>query len=56
MFCAVLLLTHTGVRYRRAQEALHGRPSPSNNRADALIAWIGTLAVTLGALSLVFTR
>ncbi|MEU3165489.1 DUF202 domain-containing protein [Streptosporangium sp. NPDC006930] len=49
VFCAVLLLTHTGVRYRRTQEALHGG-HPLDNRADALIVWIGTLAAVAGAV------
>ncbi|MEU4834238.1 DUF202 domain-containing protein [Streptosporangium sp. NPDC023615] len=48
VFCAFLLLTQTGIRYRRAQEALR-RGGPLDDRADALIAWIGTLAVVAGA-------
>lgn len=55
VFCAVLLLTHTGIRYRRAQEALHGS-RPLDNRADALIAWIGTLAAVAGAVAFVLER
>ncbi|MEV6859395.1 DUF202 domain-containing protein [Streptosporangium subroseum] len=55
VFCGALLLTGTGIRYRNAQEAIRGG-RPLDNRVDALIAWLGTLAVTLGALSLVLTR
>ncbi|MER5646599.1 DUF202 domain-containing protein [Streptosporangium sp. NPDC002524] len=55
VFCAVLLLTQTGVRYRRAQEALHGS-RPLDNRADALIAWFGTLAAVGGAVAFVLGR
>ncbi|MEU4405120.1 DUF202 domain-containing protein [Streptosporangium sp. NPDC023963] len=55
VFCAVLLLTHTGIRYRRAQEALHGS-RPLDNRADALIAWLGTLAAVAGAAAFVLGR
>ncbi len=43
-----LLLARTGVRYRRVQRALH-EGSPLDERADAVIAWLGTLAVVLGA-------
>lgn len=52
VFCAVLLLVHTGVRFQRVQEALHGG-RPLDNRADALIAWFGTLAVAAGAVAFV---
>jgi putative membrane protein len=55
VFCGALLLTGTGIRYRNAQDAIRGG-RPLDNRVDALIAWLGTLAVTLGALSLVLTR
>ncbi|GAA3024265.1 DUF202 domain-containing protein [Streptosporangium longisporum] len=50
VFCAFLLLTQTGVRYRRAQEALR-RGRPLDDRADVLIAWVGTIAVTAGAVA-----
>jgi len=55
VFCAVLLLIHAGVRYRRTQEALHGG-HPLDNRADALIVWIGTLAAAAGAVVFVLGR
>jgi putative membrane protein len=55
VFCGALLLAGTGIRYRRTQEAVEGGRR-LDNRLDALIAWLGTLAVTLGALSLVLTR
>ncbi|MGJ6964083.1 DUF202 domain-containing protein [Streptosporangium sp. G11] len=55
VFCAVLLLTHTGIRYRRTQEALHGS-RPLDDRADALIAWLGTLAAVAGAFAFVLGR
>ncbi|MEV8633568.1 DUF202 domain-containing protein [Streptosporangium sp. NPDC051023] len=43
-----LLLARTGIRYRRVQHALHeGRPL--DDRADAVIAWLGTMAVAVGA-------
>lgn len=55
LFCAGLLLTHTGLRFRRVQEALHqGRPL--DDRADALIAWLGTLATAAGAVAFVLAR
>ncbi|GAA2895461.1 hypothetical protein GCM10010517_60210 [Streptosporangium fragile] len=54
-FCGALLLTHTGVRYRRVQEALHGG-RPLDERADALIAWLGTLSAVVGAAVFVLSR
>ncbi|MBB2911652.1 uncharacterized membrane protein YidH (DUF202 family) [Streptosporangium becharense] len=54
-FCGALLLTHTGARYRRAQEALHGG-RPLDDRADALVAWLGTLTVVAGAAAFVLSR
>ncbi|MDP9841359.1 DUF202 domain-containing protein [Streptosporangium lutulentum] len=55
VFCGALLLAGTGIRYRRAKEAVRtGRRL--DNRIDALIAWLGTLAVAVGALGLVLTR
>ncbi|WP_326641815.1 DUF202 domain-containing protein [Streptosporangium sp. NBC_01755] len=55
VFCAGLLLTHTGIRFRRVQEALH-QSRPLDNRADALIAWFGTLATVAGAIAFVLAR
>ena len=47
--CGAVLLARTGVRFRRVQRALHaGRPL--DNRADALLAWLGVLAVIGGSL------
>jgi uncharacterized membrane protein YidH (DUF202 family) len=55
ILCGALLLAGTGTRYRRAQEAVGGGRL-LDNRLDALIAWLGTFAVAVGALSLVLTR
>lgn len=53
--CGGLLLARTGVRYQRVQRALHeGRPL--DDWADALFAWLGTLAVAAGAITFVLTR
>lgn len=47
--CGAVLLSRTGVRFRKVQRALHaGRPL--DNRADALLAWLGVLAVIGGSL------
>ncbi|MEV4217733.1 DUF202 domain-containing protein [Nonomuraea sp. NPDC049725] len=50
--CGAVLLIRTGVRFRRVQQALHGG-RPLDNGADALLAWLGTLAVVAGALTFV---
>jgi putative membrane protein len=55
VFCAVLLLIHTGIRFRRVQEALHGG-HPLDNRVDGLIVWLGTLAAVIGSFAFVLTR
>ncbi|WP_113704406.1 DUF202 domain-containing protein [Nonomuraea lactucae] len=47
-----LLLTRTGVRFRRVQEALHGG-RPIDSGLDALLAWLGTLCAVAGALTFV---
>ncbi|MDF5752367.1 DUF202 domain-containing protein [Spongiactinospora sp. TRM90649] len=50
-----ILLSRTGVRYLRVQRALHeGRPL--DHRADALLAWLGVMAVAVGAIMFVITR
>ncbi|MDP9866816.1 MULTISPECIES: DUF202 domain-containing protein [Streptosporangium] len=53
--CGALLLARTGVRYQRVQRALHGG-APLDERADAVIAWLGTLAVAAGAVLFVLVR
>ncbi|GAA3088614.1 DUF202 domain-containing protein [Streptosporangium carneum] len=50
-----LLLARTGVRYRHVQRALH-EGDPLDDRADAVIAWLGTIAVVLGAAAFVLIR
>ncbi|MFI6457255.1 DUF202 domain-containing protein [Streptosporangium amethystogenes] len=55
LLCAGLLLVHTGIRFRRVQEALH-QSRPLDNRTDALIAWLGTLAAVAGAVTFVLAR
>ncbi|MGW0479576.1 DUF202 domain-containing protein [Nonomuraea sp. NPDC003214] len=50
--CGAVLLIRTRVRFRRVQQALHGG-RPLDNGADALLAWLGTLAVVAGALTFV---
>ncbi len=47
--CGAVLLARTGVRFRRVQRALHGG-RPLDNRADALLAWLGVLAAICGSL------
>lgn len=47
-----LLLTRTGVRFRRVQEALHGG-RPIDSRLDALLAWCGTLCAVAGSITFV---
>ncbi|WP_406313498.1 DUF202 domain-containing protein [Streptosporangium sp. NBC_01639] len=53
--CGALLLARTGVRYQRVQHALHGG-SPLDERSDAVIAWLGTVAFAVGAFGFVLTR
>lgn len=53
--CGAVLLARTGVRYQRAQRALHAGV-PLDHRADALIAWLGTLVVAVGAVVFVVIR
>ncbi|GIH79582.1 DUF202 domain-containing protein [Planobispora longispora] len=53
--CGALLLARTGVRYHRVQDALHGG-RPLDERADALLAWLGSLAVVTGSLAFVVLR
>ncbi|MFC6086411.1 DUF202 domain-containing protein [Sphaerisporangium aureirubrum] len=46
--CGAVLLTRTGLRHRRTEpEGLAADPRP-----DALLAWLGTLAIATGALVL----
>lgn len=52
--CGGVLLARTGSRYLRVQYALHGG-RPLDSRLDALIAWLGTLAVAAGAFVLILT-
>ncbi|MFG1943015.1 DUF202 domain-containing protein [Nonomuraea sp. NPDC048826] len=52
--CGGILLIRTGARFRRVQAALHGG-RPLDHRADAVLAWLGTLAVVAGALVFVLT-
>ncbi len=47
--CGAVLLIRTGARFRSVQRALHGG-TPLNNGMDALLAWLGTLALVAGAL------
>jgi len=53
-FCGGILLIRTGARFRQVQRALHGG-APLNAKADAVVAWLGTLAVVAGALVFVLT-
>ncbi|SDR29102.1 YidH family protein [Thermostaphylospora chromogena] len=50
--CGGVLLARTGSRYMRVQYALH-ESRPLDNRLDALLAWLGTLAVAVGAFVLI---
>jgi putative membrane protein len=52
--CGAVLLARSGVRHRRVQRALHG-DLPLDIRADAVLAWLGVLAVAAGALVFVLT-
>jgi inner membrane protein YidH len=47
--CGAALLARSGLRHRRTQRALRG-DLPLDGRADALLAWLGALAVAAGAL------
>jgi putative membrane protein len=47
--CGAALLLRTGTRFRRVQEALHGGKA-LDDKADALLAWLGTLSVAAGAV------
>ncbi|WP_101784479.1 DUF202 domain-containing protein [Nonomuraea indica] len=49
-----VLLTRTGVRFRRVQEALHGGRA-IDSRPDALLAWLGTLCAVAGAVVFVLS-
>ncbi|GAA5079570.1 uncharacterized membrane protein YidH (DUF202 family) [Thermocatellispora tengchongensis] len=52
--CGGVLLARTHARFLKVQRALHeGRPL--DDRADALVAWLGTLAVVAGAAVVVLT-
>ncbi|MBG0830973.1 DUF202 domain-containing protein [Planomonospora sp. ID67723] len=53
--CGALLLARTGVRYHRVQDALHGG-RPLDERADAVLAWLGSLAAVTGSLVFVVLR
>ncbi|GAA4506314.1 DUF202 domain-containing protein [Nonomuraea ferruginea] len=52
--CGAVLLIRTGTRFLRVQEALHGG-RPLDHRADALFAWLGTLALVAGAVVFVLS-
>ncbi|MEU9884106.1 DUF202 domain-containing protein [Sphaerisporangium sp. NPDC051011] len=52
--CGAILLARTGVRYHRVDRALR-QGLPLDARADALLAWLGVLAVAAGALAFVLT-
>ncbi|HEY9521865.1 MAG TPA: DUF202 domain-containing protein [Thermopolyspora sp.] len=47
--CGAVLLARTGIRYDRIQRALHAHRA-LNQHADAVIAWIGTLAAACSGL------
>ncbi|WP_449061777.1 DUF202 domain-containing protein [Planomonospora algeriensis] len=53
--CGAALLARTGVRYQRVQDALHGG-RPLDERADAVLAWSGTLAAVAAAAVFVLSR
>ncbi|WP_248963935.1 DUF202 domain-containing protein [Sphaerisporangium perillae] len=52
--CGAVLLARTGLRHRRVERALHGG-LPLDAGADALLAWLGVLAVAAGAIVFVLT-
>ncbi|MGV9306652.1 DUF202 domain-containing protein [Nonomuraea sp. NPDC003727] len=52
--CGGILLARTGARFRQVQRALHNG-DPLDGRADALVAWIGTLCVVAGSVCFVVT-
>ncbi|MEV6980518.1 DUF202 domain-containing protein [Sphaerisporangium sp. NPDC051017] len=52
--CGAILLARTGVRYHRVDRALR-QGLPLDARADAVLAWLGVLAVAAGALAFVLT-
>ncbi|MFC0863457.1 DUF202 domain-containing protein [Sphaerimonospora cavernae] len=47
-----VLLVRTGVRFRRVERAMR-EGHPLDVTADARLAWLGTLAVVVGALAVV---
>ncbi|MFB9251779.1 DUF202 domain-containing protein [Sphaerisporangium melleum] len=50
--CGAVLLARTHLRHRRLESALH-EGKPLDVRADALLAWLGVLAVVAGAAAFV---
>jgi uncharacterized membrane protein YidH (DUF202 family) len=54
-FFGGILLARTGRRYEKVQQALH-RGRPLDDQADAILAWLGVLAVAAGAVTFVLTR
>ncbi|GAT65946.1 hypothetical protein PS9374_01590 [Planomonospora sphaerica] len=53
--CGAALLARTGVRYQRVQDALHGG-RPLDERADAVLAWLGALAAVAASAVFVLSR
>ncbi|WP_214412891.1 DUF202 domain-containing protein [Sphaerisporangium fuscum] len=52
--CGAVLLARSRLRYRRVERA--GREGlPLDDRADAVLAWLGVLAVAAGSLVFVLT-
>lgn len=49
-----LVLVRTGTRFRRVQRALHGGVTLDDS-LDALLAWLGVLAVVAGSVVFVLT-
>ena len=52
--CGAVLLARSGLRHRRAGRALRGGLPPELGM-DAVLAWVGVLAVVTGALAFVLT-
>jgi uncharacterized membrane protein YidH (DUF202 family) len=52
--CGALLLVRTRVRFRRVELALH-EGAALDDQVDALLAWLGVLAVVAGSFVLVLS-
>ncbi|MEV5407731.1 DUF202 domain-containing protein [Thermopolyspora sp. NPDC052614] len=50
--CGGVLLARTGVRFRKVQQALHAN-RPLDGQADAVLAWLGVMAVAGGSFAVV---